>query len=122
MVLIVITPVIKFFEADTNFYNILNKHIYSSELKNSVSELENAEGNLKKSVISQCEKKIEKQVMDMAEKNNVTCRGVEVKTKTKGAELEIVSVVVNTKAGAVAAYSNTGEEEKLWQKKKIVVK
>lgn len=48
--------------------------------------------------------------MDMAEKNNVTCRGVEVKTKTKGAELEIVSVVVNTKAGAVAAYSNTGEE------------
>ena len=39
--------------------------------------------------------------MDMAEKNNVTCRGVEVKTKTKGAELEIVSVVVNTKAAAV---------------------
>ena len=110
MVLIVITPVIKFFEADTDFYNILNKHIYSSELKNSVSELENAEGNLKKSVISQCEKKIEKQVMGMAEKNNVTCSGVEVKTKTKGAELEIVSVVVNTKAGAVAAYSNTGEE------------
>ena len=102
MVLIVITPVIKFFEADTD--------IYSSELKNSVSELENAEGNLKKSVISQCEKKIEKQVMGMAEKNNVTCSGVEVKTKTKGDELEIVSVVVNTKAGAVAAYSNTGEE------------
>lgn len=110
MVLIVITPVIKFFEADTDFYNILNKHIYSSELKNSVSELENAEGNLKKGVISQCEKKIEKQVMGMAEKNNVTCSGVEVKTKTKGDELEIVSVVVNTKAGAVAAYSNTGEE------------
>ena len=38
--------------------------------------------------------------MGMAEKkNNVTCSGVEVKTKTKGDELEIVSVVVNTKQG-----------------------
>lgn len=107
MVLIVITPVIKFFDKDTGFYNILNEHIYSSELKNSVSELENVEGDLKKSVLSQCEKKIEKQISDMACKYNVKCNSVKVKTKTKGDELRVVSVVVNTGTDAVAAYSNT---------------
>lgn len=46
----------------------------------------------------------------------MTCSGVEVKTKTKGDELEIVSVVVNTKAGTVAAYSNTGGEVRVLNK------
>lgn len=110
MILIVMTPIIKFFGADNDFYNILNEHIYSSEFKDSVGELKNAEGNLKKQVVAQCEKKIEKQIKDMAEKNNVECSGVKVKTRTSGDELEIVSVIVNTSSGAVAAYSNTAKK------------
>lgn len=110
MILIVMTPVIKFFGADRDFYNILNEHIYSSELKESVSELKNAEGNLKNKVIVRCQKKIEKQIMEMAKKNDVDCSGVKVRTKTLEDELEIVNVVVNTKKGVVAAYSDNAKK------------
>lgn len=110
MILIVMTPVIKFFGADNDFYNILNEHIYSSEFKDSVGELKNAEGDLKKQVVAQCQKKIEKQVMEMAKKNNVDCSGVNVKTRISGDELEVVGVVVNTGSGVVAAYSDTAKK------------
>lgn len=110
MILIVMTPVIKFFGADNDFYNILNEHIYSSEFKDSVGELKNAEGDLKRQFVAQCQKKIEKQVMGMAKKNNVACSGVKVRTRTCGDELEIVNVIVNTRFGAIAAYSNTAKK------------
>ncbi|MBU5479244.1 stage III sporulation protein AF [Eubacterium sp. MSJ-13] len=110
MILIVMTPVIKFFGAGNDFYNILSEHIYNSEFKDSVGELKSAEGSLKKQVVRQCEEKIEKQVRQMAEKNNVACSSVKIKTKTSGDELEIVSVVVNTGSSAVAAYSNTAKK------------
>lgn len=107
MILIVMTPVIQFFGEEHDFYNILNKHIYSSELKDSLSEIKKAEGKMKNKVVSQCKKKIEKQVMGMAQKNNVKCSSVEVKTRIEGDELEIVNVYVNTKDSAVAVSSDT---------------
>lgn len=106
MILLVLDPVIKFFGAGNDFYSILNEHIYSDEVKDSVSELKNVEGKFKETVVTQCEKKIERQIRQMAEKNNVACVGVELKTRTSGDKFEIEGVVINTKKGAVAAYSN----------------
>ena len=118
MILIVITPVIKFLGGEHDFYDILNKHIYSSELKDSLREIKTAEGKMKNNVISQCEIKIEKQVMGMAKKNDVKCSSVEVKTKIAGDELEIVKVFVNTKDRVVETSAIYGGRKVLTEKEK----
>ena len=117
MILIVITPVIKFFGAENDYYEILRKHIYSSEVDDSVRQIKNADGNLKKEVVKQCEKIIEKQVKKMAEENDVCCKSVIVETKTHDEELEIVKITVNMGDTAVAAYSDMSDGKKIMGKK-----
>lgn len=112
MILLVITPVINFFGAKDDYYAILQKHIYSLELQDSVKEINTADGKMKKEVVKQCERTIEKQVKKMAQENDVKCSDVKVESKTKGNEFEIVSITINMNDGAVAAYADISHEKK----------
>ena len=97
MILIVITPFIDFLSSDNDYYDILQKNIYSLEIKDSIGSIKTADGKMRDVLVRQCESKIEGQIKKMSDE-----------------ELEIVMVNVSMKDGAVAAYSDiSGSRDKL---------
>lgn len=114
MILIVITPFIDFLSSDNDYYDILQKNIYSLEIKDSIGSIKTADGKMRDVLVRQCESKIEGQIKKMAQKDGVDCNSVDVETKMSDEELEIVMVNVSMKDGAVAAYSDiSGSRDKL---------
>ena len=105
MILIVITPFIDFLSSDNDYYDILQKNIYSLEIKDSIGSIKTADGKMRDVLVRQCESKIEGQIKKMAQKDGVDCKSIDV---------EIVMVNVSMKDGAVAAYSDiSGSRDKL---------
>lgn len=114
MILIVITPFIDFLSSDNDYYDILQKNIYSLEIKDSIGSIKTVDGKMRDVLVRQCESKIEGQIKKMAQKDGVDCNSVDVETKMSDEELEIVMVNVSMKDGAVAAYSDiSGSRDKL---------
>ena len=103
MILIVITPFIDFLSSDNDYYDILQKNIYSLEIKDSIGSIKTADGKMRDVLVRQCESKIEGQIKKMAQKDGVDCNSVDVETKMSDEELEIVMVNVSMKEGCCPA-------------------
>ena len=87
MILIVITPFIDFLSSDNDYYDILQKNIYSLEIKDSIGSIKTADGKMRDVLVRQCESKIEGQIKKMAQKDGVDCKSVDVETKMSDEEL-----------------------------------
>ena len=74
MILIVITPFIDFLSSDNDYYDILQKNIYSLEIKDSIGSIKTADGKMRDVLVRQCESKIEGQIKKMAQKDGVDCK------------------------------------------------
>lgn len=81
MILIVITPFIDFLSSDNDYYDILQKNIYSLEIKDSIGSIKTADGKMRDVLVRQCESKIEGQIKKMAQKTALTAIALMLRQK-----------------------------------------
>ena len=81
MILIVITPFIDFLSSDNDYYDILQKNIYSLEIKDSIGSIKTADGKMRDVLVRQCESKIEGQIKRWHKKTALTAIALMLRQK-----------------------------------------